>query len=130
MARIYNYNRMPIKAIEVLNAVLSKTDHGSDNNSDEMGRNDPQVETAKVSLARSYLRLDQYRKALPILEKLSLSFRGQDRYGNEPGARSYIVSYSLARALQGVGRYRDSICLLYTSPSPRDKRQSRMPSSA
>ena len=23
-----------------------------------------------------------------------------------------------------------SICLLYTSPSPRDKRQSRMPSSA
>ena len=24
----------------------------------------------------------------------------------------------------------DKICLLYTSPSPRDKRQSRMPSSA
>ena len=24
----------------------------------------------------------------------------------------------------------DHICLLYTSPSPRDKRQSRMPSSA
>ena len=29
----------------------------------------------------------------------------------------------------GVGGY-SSICLLYTSPSPRDKRQSRMPSSA
>ena len=28
-----------------------------------------------------------------------------------------------------VGRY-DKGCLLYTSPSPRDKRQSRMPSSA
>ena len=27
-----------------------------------------------------------------------------------------------------LGRY--NICLLYTSPSPRDKRQSRMPSSA
>ena len=25
---------------------------------------------------------------------------------------------------------RDKLCLLYTSPSPRDKRQSRMPSSA
>ena len=25
---------------------------------------------------------------------------------------------------------RNNICLLYTSPSPRDKRQSRMPSSA
>ena len=27
-------------------------------------------------------------------------------------------------------RYRQEDCLLYTSPSPRDKRQSRMPSSA
>ena len=33
----------------------------------------------------------------------------------------------------GVARYRrenPGSCLLYTSPSPRDKRQSRMPSSA
>ena len=29
-----------------------------------------------------------------------------------------------------IGKCRISICLLYTSPSPRDKRQSRMPSSA
>ena len=29
-----------------------------------------------------------------------------------------------------VGKTLRSICLLYTSPSPRDKRQSRMPSSA
>ena len=29
-----------------------------------------------------------------------------------------------------VLRYVFKICLLYTSPSPRDKRQSRMPSSA
>ena len=28
------------------------------------------------------------------------------------------------------GNYRQWVCLLYTSPSPRDKRQSRMPSSA
>ena len=27
-------------------------------------------------------------------------------------------------------RYLSKVCLLYTSPSPRDKRQSRMPSSA
>ena len=32
--------------------------------------------------------------------------------------------------LQGVKNVRYEICLLYTSPSPRDKRQSRMPSSA
>ena len=30
-------------------------------------------------------------------------------------------------SLKGV---KDVVCLLYTSPSPRDKRQSRMPSSA
>ena len=36
------------------------------------------------------------------------------------------------RAMSGEMRLalRDIICLLYTSPSPRDKRQSRMPSSA
>ena len=37
-----------------------------------------------------------------------------------PGAQDYILD-----ALDWCG-----ICLLYTSPSPRDKRQSRMPSSA
>ena len=30
----------------------------------------------------------------------------------------------------GIQHYDPWICLLYTSPSPRDKRQSRMPSSA
>ena len=29
-----------------------------------------------------------------------------------------------------LANYDNEICLLYTSPSPRDKRQSRMPSSA
>ena len=44
---------------------------------------------------------------------------------------SQVISNSgqlsfIGRAGVGV----DNICLLYTSPSPRDKRQSRMPSSA
>ena len=38
------------------------------------------------------------------------------------------VSYS--RGLYGKKPNPEYICLLYTSPSPRDKRQSRMPSSA
>ena len=29
-----------------------------------------------------------------------------------------------------VGKHSDKICLLYTSPSPRDRQKSRMPSSA
>ena len=30
----------------------------------------------------------------------------------------------------GLDLYKNSICLLYTSPSPRDRQKSRMPSSA
>ena len=43
-----------------------------------------------------------------------------------------VVAVVLAGLAVGFG-VRDclaNICLLYTSPSPRDKRQSRMPSSA
>ena len=39
----------------------------------------------------------------------------------------------LSDMLSATGKYTitlDEVCLLYTSPSPRDKRQSRMPSSA
>ena len=41
----------------------------------------------------------------------------------------YAMSVIVSRAIPDV---RDGLkpCLLYTSPSPRDKRQSRMPSSA
>ena len=36
---------------------------------------------------------------------------------------------NLLQNSRGIGDHGD-VCLLYTSPSPRDKRQSRMPSSA
>ena len=39
------------------------------------------------------------------------------------------TDFSLVRQLEDVGGFIND-CLLYTSPSPRDKRQSRMPSSA
>ena len=106
MAQIYNFNHMPDKAIEALNLVLSKME-SSEGNVGRVNQSDPDVETAQMLLARSYLRLNQHRKALPILEKLSLDFEA--RYGNSPCSKSYIVSLSLAKALQGVGRYRDSI---------------------
>ena len=52
------------------------------------------------------------------------------------GFRSGLLVRSLKRKGFNAWNYRGSIldwcknCLLYTSPSPRDKRQSRMPSSA
>ena len=43
-----------------------------------------------------------------------------------------LIDISIAITGMGVGNCRkwSRDCLLYTSPSPRDKRQSRMPSSA
>ena len=41
--------------------------------------------------------------------------------------RFMILCWSLAMMTLG---YMDKICLLYTSPSPRDVEESRMPSSA
>ena len=43
------------------------------------------------------------------------------------GAVIASVVLDFRRVLPGTRIY---VCLLYTSPSPRDKRQSRMPSSA
>ena len=44
------------------------------------------------------------------------------------GGNELFQTFAIDEALVGLGML--SICLLYTSPSPRDKRQSRMPSSA
>ena len=107
MAQIYNFNDMPEKAVETLKVVLAEIEKEPKSKVGEMEPCEPKEESAQMLLARSYLRLNQPRKALPILEKLSRDFDG--RYGNSPNARSYIVSLSMAKALQGVGRYRDSI---------------------
>ena len=44
------------------------------------------------------------------------------------GSAGFCVALAHVAGVFIDGRYR--FCLLYTSPSPRDKRQSRMPSSA
>ena len=44
--------------------------------------------------------------------------------GNPEGITSYLLDFCKAH---GIEAYR---CLLYTSPSPRDRQKSRMPSSA
>ena len=52
-------------------------------------------------------------------------------YGNSSG--SYTATRSVASYLKGISVTLDRpliACLLYTSPSPRDRQKSRMPSSA
>ena len=50
--------------------------------------------------------------------------------GIESGAMPFLHRYLGNPVLTGIGKLLFNSCLLYTSPSPRDKRQSRMPSSA
>ena len=50
--------------------------------------------------------------------------------GSYPGAACDVLSYTYLPFLDETGFIPSKSCLLYTSPSPRDKRQSRMPSSA
>ena len=67
-----------------------------------------------------------FREGLTVTEYIISSY----------GARKGLVDTALRTADSGyltrrlVDVAQDIICLLYTSPSPRDKRQSRMPSSA
>ena len=41
-----------------------------------------------------------------------------------------IIGNKVTINFENTGKQVINVCLLYTSPSPRDKRQSRMPSSA
>ena len=56
------------------------------------------------------------------------SERLQRRSTNGEVFTTGVISRELSKAVNARAGY--STCLLYTSPSPRDKRQSRMPSSA
>ena len=51
-----------------------------------------------------------------------------DTYGPRPSEATNLVNEYKAKHGKLTPEFKD--CLLYTSPSPRDKRQSRMPSSA
>ena len=62
---------------------------------------------------------------------------GSGKEFNVPSRRKFVSALALGLAalpfgalLFGMYKGKYNYCLLYTSPSPRDKRQSRMPSSA
>ena len=53
-----------------------------------------------------------------------------ERHGEADGVEGRLVSMHTFTESWDVWEMHPLGCLLYTSPSPRDKRQSRMPSSA
>ena len=84
-----------------------------------------------VIVRLSDFKSNEYRKLIggsryePEEENPMLGFRGAARYISEDFGEAFAME---CEALKRVRN--DMGCLLYTSPSPRDKRQSRMPSSA
>ena len=81
-----------------------------------------------VSVAINYIDRGSLSTAAPLLQA-DLAI---------PPARlgmllsSFFWTYALLQIASGwlVDRYEVKCCLLYTSPSPRDRQKSRMPSSA
>ena len=75
----------------------------------------PQVHDQLLLLAVAVPRVNHFSKSIEVVGFLAGVFREFDKVVN----RGAVDLQSLTQ-----------LCLLYTSPSPRDKRQSRMPSSA
>ena len=70
-----------------------------------------------------------------------VEYFGEEDYTDYPQWTDFILKWNKAQDVMGIkqtlwvlrldfGWKKSLSCLLYTSPSPRDKRQSRMPSSA
>ena len=81
-------------------------------------------------------------QAMPLMDQL---YSAAMRMTRNPSDAEDLVQETYLKAYRGFERFQEGtnlkawmyriltnsyICLLYTSPSPRDKRQSRMPSSA
>ena len=103
---------------------------------------DPYSEYAWYNLGNIYFKLKNYKKSIEAFEfAIAIDEEYSSAYNNLAESYLNLENYELAKVnfyksleLDGpspeiyssIGR----ACLLYTSPSPRDKRQSRMPSSA
>ena len=65
------------------------------------------------------------REQQPVADRIFMDFKY-----TRPGSKEQLQALSTLSFLIGMWADFLTACLLYTSPSPRDKRQSRMPSSA
>ena len=90
------------------------------------------VATSLLMFAVALFGVLAYR-ALPVADLPNVDFPTLNISASLPGANpdtmASAVATPLERQFTGISGL-DSICLLYTSPSPRDGLLSRMPSSA
>ena len=83
-----------------------------------------------------FLKNEKYLLFILVIVFYFFTFKAYSASEDKEEALNYLGSLSdfSASFLQSDGENLSEgmvyICLLYTSPSPRDKRQSRMPSSA
>ena len=91
--------------------------------------------TAKENMGETVFVLsytDDFSMSNAVFEQVAETFEASALYNGPPFRAAQIVRgdggvQDEVAAARGVEQ---NLCLLYTSPSPRDKRQSRMPSSA
>ena len=74
-------------------------------------------------------RISSVKNTRKITEAMRLVAAAKVRRAQEQVLRSRPFADRLARVLENL-QTRMQFCLLYTSPSPRDRTRSRMPSSA
>ena len=140
---------MPDKAIDLIDEAASKKRIELDSkpeNLDELDRKIMQLSIEKKVLSKekdadSLIRLELVNAELKDLEQKSREFTEEWNLKKKQIEKIQNIKFELDNAKNELtlakrnGDWEKAgelsyHCLLYTSPSPRDKRQSRMPSSA
>eukprot|EP01017_Pseudomicrothorax_dubius_P039200 TRINITY_DN597_c0_g1_i2.p1 TRINITY_DN597_c0_g1~~TRINITY_DN597_c0_g1_i2.p1 ORF type:complete len:469 (+),score=125.43 TRINITY_DN597_c0_g1_i2:73-1479(+) len=91
------------------------------------------IDRAYVHLAFLCGKKKQYNNAEAIFKKVLERLKHEDNYQKMLCLRLYGQMLSTIPEREDEGKdllHRSYVCLLYTSPSPRDRQKSRMPSSA
>ena len=77
---------------------------------------------------------EQYISISPVEKNKEFSWISNDEWVDSVQKKTYFFLSGLPRSgitlLGAILEQNPNICLLYTSPSPRDRTRSRMPSSA
>ena len=104
-------------------------------------RRTPEFLRAPILVENLSASLAEVSATFPSQSCLAVSIDGQEVFGDNPtlplvpaSAQKLLTAYGVYELLGAATTYETFVltdaCLLYTSPSPRDRTRSRMPSSA